>query len=168
MKKIDVDRHWRSTNAMQLGNYNLELVHKNNLDSFWATICKTVRPCYQVCLSCLSVSHVCNVGVLWPNGWMDQDETWQACRPRPWPHCVRWAPSSAPQKGAEPQFSAHVYCGQMSGWMKMPLGREVNLSPSDIVLDGDPPPPPKKGAEPPFFGPYLLWPNGWMDQDAIW
>jgi len=56
----------------------------------------------------------------------------------------------------------------MSGWMKMPLGREVNLSPSDIVLDGDPPPPPKKGAEPPFFGPYLLWPNGWMDQDAIW
>jgi len=24
--------------------------------------------------------------------------------------------------------------------------------------------PSTKGAEPPLFGPYLLWPNGWMDQ----
>ena len=23
-------------------------------------------------------------------------------------------------------------------------------------------------AQPPIFGPYLLWPNGWMDQDAAW
>ena len=23
-------------------------------------------------------------------------------------------------------------------------------------------------AEPPIFGPFLLWPNGWMDQDATW
>jgi len=26
---------------------------------------------------------VCDVGVLWPNGWTDQDETWRAGRPRP-------------------------------------------------------------------------------------
>jgi len=38
---------------------------------------------------CLSVCPVCNVGVLWPNGWMDQDETGHAGRRRPWPHCVR-------------------------------------------------------------------------------
>jgi len=25
-----------------------------------------------------------------------------------------------------------------------------------------------KGAQPPIFGPYLLWPNGSMDQDATW
>ena len=31
----------------------------------------------------LSVLSVCNVGVLWPNGWTDQDETWHAGRPRP-------------------------------------------------------------------------------------
>jgi len=37
----------------------------------------------------LSVLSVCNVGVLWPNGWTDQDETWHAGRHRPWPHCVR-------------------------------------------------------------------------------
>jgi len=31
--------------------------------------------------------------------WMDQDETWHGGRPRPRPHCVRWAPSSF--KGAQ-------------------------------------------------------------------
>jgi len=37
--------------------------------------------CLCVCLSvCCPVS---NVGVLWPNGWTDQDETWHAGRPRP-------------------------------------------------------------------------------------
>jgi len=33
------------------------------------------------------------VDVLWPNGWTDQDETWHAGRPRPWPHCIRWGAS---------------------------------------------------------------------------
>jgi len=28
--------------------------------------------------------------------------------------------------------------------------------------------PSPKGAQPPIFGPYLLWPNGSMDQDATW
>ena len=46
-----------------------------------------------------------------------------------------------PQKGAEPppQFSAHFYCGQTAGCIKMPLGTDVGLSPGDFVLDGDPP-----------------------------
>ena len=39
----------------------------------------------------------------------------------------------------------------------MPLGREVGLSPGDIVLYGDPAPLPRKGMEPPIFGPCLLW-----------
>jgi len=34
----------------------------------------------------------------------------------------------------------------------MPLRREVDLGPSDIVLDEDPAPPPQNGAEPPIFG----------------
>jgi len=85
---------------------------------FWATVCKTVRPMLSDrCLSVLScpLLSVCNVGVLWPNGLTDQDETWQAGRPWPWPHCVRWAPSSPPQRcTASPQFSAHIRCGQMA------------------------------------------------------
>ena len=57
--------------------------------------------CYRtvVCLSCLSVS---NVGVLWTNSLTDQDETWHAGRPPPWPHCVTWGPSSPSPKGAQP------------------------------------------------------------------
>ena len=47
---------------------------------------------------------------------------------------------------------------------------EVGLSPGDFVLDGDPVPFPQKGAETPspIFSPFLLWPNGCMDQDATW
>jgi len=29
-------------------------------------------------------------------------------------------------------------------------------------------PPPTKRAQPPIFGPCLLWPKGWMDEDATW
>ena len=57
-----------------------------------------------------------------------------------------------PQKKgtAQTQFLAHVYCGQMAGWIKMPLGTEVNLGPGDIVLDGDPATPTLKGHSPQF------------------
>jgi len=44
-----------------------------------------------------------------------------------------------------------VYFGQMVGWIKMKLGMQVGLSSDQNVLDGDP---------------YLLWSNGWMDQDT--
>jgi len=72
--------------------------------------------------------------------------------------CVGWV-AALPLKGIQPQFSAHVYCGQMAEWMKTPLGTEVDLGPGHIVLDEDPAPPPAKEAQqPPLFGPCLLWP----------
>jgi len=93
--------------------------------------------------------------------------------------CVKWGPSPLSKKGAQPpsprmgrspppQFSAHIYCGQTAAWIKMPLGTEVGLGADDIVLGGDPALPfPKRGRSPsPIFGPCLLWPNGWMDQDG--
>ena len=40
-----------------------------------------------------------------------------------------------------------VYCGQMVGCIKMPLGTEVGLGPGDIVTYGDPVPPSRKGAQ---------------------
>jgi len=40
-----------------------------------------------------------------------------------------------------PQFSAHFYCGQTAGCIKMPLGMQVGLGPGHIVLDGEPAPP---------------------------
>jgi len=30
------------------------------------------------------------------------------------------------------QFLAHVYCGQMAGWMKTPLGTEVESAPATL------------------------------------
>jgi len=50
----------------------------------------------------------------------------------------------------------------------MKLGAQVSLGPGHIVLDGDLAPPPPKVHSPPVFGPYLLWPNGWTDQDATY
>jgi len=61
-----------------------------------------------------------------------------------------------------------VYCSQTVGWIKMKLGMEVSLGPGHSVLNGDPALPSLKGHSPPIFGPCLLWPNGWMDQDATW
>ena len=89
--------------------------------------------------------------LLWPNGWMDQDGTWHEGRPRSRQHCARWGTTSPPQnRGTAPQFSAHVYCGQTAGWMKMPLGTEVNLGPAHIVSGGDPDPPERRTAAPSF------------------
>jgi len=65
------------------------------------------------------------------------------------------------------QFSTHFYCDQRAGCITIPLGTEVGLSLGDIVLDGDQAPP-KKAQPHRIFGRCLLWPNGWMDQDATW
>jgi len=104
--------------------------------------------CLSVCLSCL---FVCNVGVLWPNGCMDHDETWHADRPRPG-HIVLDGNPTTPS-----HFSVHVYCDQTAGWMRIPLGTEAGLDPCDSVLDGDPPLTPRKGAQQtPTFWPTVL------------
>jgi len=53
---------------------------------------------FAVCYGTVVLS-VCNVGVLWPNSWMDQNATWYGGRPWPTQHCVRWGPSSPHGKG---------------------------------------------------------------------
>jgi len=61
-----------------------------------------------------------------------------------------WDLAPLPKKGAEPlsQFSAHFYCGQTAGCIKMPLGMEVGPRRGEFVLDGDPAPSPKRGQSP--------------------
>ena len=69
--------------------------------------------------------------------------TWYGDRSRSKRHCVGWGvgPSSlCPKREHNPQFSAHVSCGQTAGWIKMPLGMKVGLDPGLIVLHGDPAP----------------------------
>jgi len=70
------------------------------------TLCHRTVVCLSVCLSC----PVCDVVVLWPNGFTNQDETWRTGRPRPWPHCVRWEPAPPPLKGhVKPSSKALLY-----------------------------------------------------------
>ena len=60
------------------------------------------------------------------------------------------APSSKRGPSHLPQFSAHFYCGQTAGCIKMPLGMEVGLSPRDVVLGGDAAFPQQGGGAPRF------------------
>jgi len=120
---------------------------------FWTTVSKTVRPmlsdrCVVLSGPVLSVCPVCDICVLWPNGRMDQDETWHAGRP--WPgHIVLygefWGDSyPSPNRHNPPIFGPYLL--RPNGWRdQVPLGREVGLGPSNIVLYGDPAPPLKRG-----------------------
>jgi len=107
--------------------------------------------------------------LLGPNGWMDQDDTWHEGIPQPRRLCVRWGRMQLPsaKRGqAPPQFTAHFYCDQTAGRIKVPLDTEVGLGPGDIVLMETQLHLPKRGRSPlPNFGP-CLWPNSWMDQDS--
>ena len=59
-------------------------------------------------------------------------------------------PLSPKRAEPSPQFSAHLYCGQTAGCIKMSLGMELGLIPEDFVLDGDPAPSTKRGGTPQF------------------
>ena len=97
---------------------------------------------------------VCNVGVLWPNGWTDPDETCTQVGLGPGHIVLDADPGPLPKRGTASQFSAHICCDQMARSIKMPLGRQVGLDPSDIVLDGTQVPLTKKGlTEPPNVQP---------------
>jgi len=71
-----------------------------------------------------------------------------------------------PQKGTEPQFLTHVYCGQTAGWIKTLLATEVDLGPGHFVLDGFPAIGERGTAAPPLFGRCLLWPRSPISDTA--
>jgi len=97
--------------------------------------------------------------LLSPNGWMYQDVTWYGGRPQPRRLCVRWRPSFPPLKGHSPQFLSNVRCGQTTGWMKRPLGTEVDLGAGHIVLDGVPSLR-KRGTAAPIFSAHVYCGHG--------
>ena len=110
--------------------HGVMLLYFSWISFYWAT----VAICYQTVVC--PVSSVC-LFVTLVYCWTDPDETWRSGRPRPWPHCVKWGPSSpSPNGGGALQFLAHVYYGQMAGWIKMPLVMEVGLGPGHIVRWG--------------------------------
>jgi len=77
-------------------------------------------------------------------------------------------PAAYPKRGGgTPNFRPTSNCGQTDAWIKVPIGTELGLGLRDIVFDVDPATPRKKGHthRHPIFGPCLLWPNAWMDED---
>jgi len=133
------------------------------LTSFWATVCKTVRPIFSyrscplsVCTVCVSVTFVhCGQTVA-------RSRRNLACR-----YCqvglgpghivLEGDPAPLPKGAQPPQFSAHICCGQMAPWIKMSLGMELDLGQGDFVLDGDHAhPSPKGGRAPPHFRPMFI------------
>jgi len=85
-------------------------------------------------------------------------------------------PAPPPKRGSKPpifgRYLLRPNCWmdqdatcQMAGWIKMPLGRQVGLSQSDIVLAGDPAPPSsnREQSPPPIFGRvYFGQTAGWI------
>ena len=57
----------------------------------------------------------------------------------------------------------HVCCDQTAVWIKVPLGREVGLGQSNIVLDGERAPSPQKRGHIPQFLAHV-----YCDQTAGW
>jgi len=59
-------------NVTTLSRYNSD-IRQSILTIVLGPFVKRFALCYRTVV-CLSVYPVCDVGVLWPNGWMDQDK----------------------------------------------------------------------------------------------
>ena len=93
----------------------------------WFALCYQTVVCPVLSCHVMSCLSLCDVGALWPSGWTDQDETWHAGRPRPWPHCLRWRPSPPFPKGHSLlQFSAHICCGLMAVWSMLIVAKRLD------------------------------------------
>jgi len=73
-----------------------------------------------------------------------------------------------PNRDRAPHFRPRSIVAKRLHGSRCRLLWSIGLGPGHIVLDGDSAPLPQKGAQSPIFGPYLLCPNGSMDQDATW
>ena len=113
---------------------------------------------FALCYQTVVCHFVCDVGVSWPNGWTDQDETWHAGRPRPWPHCVRWGPRAQPPIFGPDLLRPNGFMDQDVTWYG------ARHRPRRLVLDGDPAPPPQKGGRAPNFSTHVYCSQtaGWM------
>jgi len=134
-------------------------VLRRMLTDFRATVTSNGSPVV------LSVCPVCNAGILWPNGWMDQDASWYGGKR---PFLKRFALCYRTVVCVCLSVTL-VYCSQTVGWTKMALGMEVGLVSRRHDVRWGPSSPTERGTTcPPLFGPCLLWPNGWMDQNTTW
>jgi len=79
----------------------------------WATVCKTVRP--MLSDRWLSVWPVCDVGVLWLNGWMDSDAVWYMEVNLGPGHILLDGDTAPPKRGTHSHFCPYLLWP--NGWM---------------------------------------------------
>jgi len=132
------------------------------MNSFWATVCNTIRPmlsdrclfcpvCLSVCLSVCDIQPVVKPVVkrfwqpVWQPCWTNScyllDLNWcraitQCTHPVNVLTTKLWIKIFRKRIPCERRRVAFLQLCQTVGWMKMPLGKEVGLGPGHIVLDG--------------------------------
>ena len=72
-----------------------------------------------------------------------------------------------PEMGTDPQFWPMYIVAKRLNGSRCHFVRRSTSARRRCVRWGRSPPP-LKGAHPTVFDPCLLWPNGWMDEYAIW
>ena len=103
---------------------------------------------------------ILNPCLLWPNGWMDQDQTWQEVGLYPGHICYMGTQPPSP-KGAllAPNFRPMpVVAIRLDGSRWHLAGGRPRPRPHCVRWGRSSPSP--KGVQPPIFGPCLLWLNG--------
>jgi len=102
-------------------------------------------------------------------GCIKMPTNWYGGRPEPRRLCVRWGPSPLPQKGRAPNFRpASIVAKRLYGLRCQLVRREASAYTTLCWMWTQLPPEKGHTHTTPFFGPCLLWPNVWMDEDAAW
>ena len=132
--------------------------------SFWATVCKTVHPVLSD--YCLSVCPVCDVGVMWPNSWIDKDETWRQALAAA-TLCQMGTELPLPKRGTAPSFRRMSVVAKWLDVLRCYLMWRQASALATLCQMGTHP---SKGTThaAPVFGPCLWWQDSWMDQDPTW
>jgi len=111
---------------------------------FWSPVCKTLCPLLSdrcpVCSVLSLCQSVCNVGVLWSNGWIDEVETWHGVDLGPGHSVLDRDPVLPPKMGTAPNFRPMSVVAITSGWNNSHLVRRYRPRPRQRALDGDPAP----------------------------
>jgi len=118
---------------------------------------------FTLCYKTVVRLSVCNVGILWPNGWMDKDAT--GYRGKTWPrrHCVRWGLNPSEKRGtAAPTFQPMSIVAKWLDGSGYQFIRRYRPWPRRHCVRWGPSFPHGKGhsSRPPLSSPCLLWPNG--------
>jgi len=106
--------------------------------------------------------------LLWRNGWMHQDATWYGGRPQPRRLVLDGDPAPYPKRGGVPHnFRPTSIVSKRLHGSRCHLVRRHASAYATLCSMWTQLPPEKGHTHPhPIFGPCLLWPNVWMDEDV--